>query len=158
MIRIDLPHAAPLELTHAVFDLNGTLAYDGRLDPGLAPALRTLASRLTCILVSADTHGTLDEIATQVGLSAFRVRSGGEKLEILTDLRRSVGGAAQVAAVGNGRNDVEMFRAADLAIVVCGPEGTAVAALQAADVIARSGAEAVDLLLHPARLVATLRA
>lgn len=157
MIRIDLPNAT-LELTHAVFDLNGTLAYDGQLDPAVVLPLRALASRLTCILVSADTHGTLDDIAVQVGLPAFRVLDGGEKLRILTDLRRSGGGAAGIAAIGNGRNDVEMFRAADLAVVVLGPEGTAVVALQAADLVARSGAEAVGLLLHPTRLVATLRA
>jgi soluble P-type ATPase len=40
---------------------------------------------------------------------------------------------------------------------VVGPEGAAVDALQASDVVATSIQSALDLLLNPQRLVATLR-
>ena len=60
-------------------------------------------------------------------------------------------------AIGNGTNDVLMLEHCSLGIVVLGPEGTSGAALRAADVICRSIEEALDLLLSPQALVATLR-
>jgi soluble P-type ATPase len=66
-------------------------------------------------------------------------------------------GAAQVAAIGNGVNDADMLRRAALGIAVLGPEGLATACAQAADGIAPNIEAALDLLLYPRRLVATLR-
>lgn len=65
-------------------------------------------------------------------------------------------GAESVIAVGNGRNDVAMLTAA-LGIAVLGAEGCAGAALRAADVVVPSISDALDCLLEPRRLVATLR-
>jgi soluble P-type ATPase len=59
--------------------------------------------------------------------------------------------------VGNGANDVDMLAEAALGIAVLGSEGLAVPALIAADVLAASIDEALELLLNPKRLVATLR-
>jgi soluble P-type ATPase len=60
-------------------------------------------------------------------------------------------------AVGNGRNDVLMLRAAALGIVVVGPEGASARAVEAADVVAGSMPHALALLAEPAMLTATLR-
>jgi soluble P-type ATPase len=67
-------------------------------------------------------------------------------------------GAEHVVAVGNGRNDVAMFEAAALGIAVLGPEGAAGVLLQVADVVVPDVYVALELLLHPRRLKATLRA
>ena len=66
-------------------------------------------------------------------------------------------GHQKVAAVGNGANDRQMLEAAELGIAVLGGEGLAVASLSAADVVAGSIQDALDLLLYPKRLVVTLR-
>ena len=66
-------------------------------------------------------------------------------------------GAAQEIALDQGANDVDMLREAALGICVLGPEGTAVEALMAADVVAPSILDALDSLRRPLRLVATLR-
>jgi soluble P-type ATPase len=66
-------------------------------------------------------------------------------------------GAAQVAAVGNGANDEGMLRAAAVGIAVIQQEGTAVATLCAADVVVPDIRAALDLLIEPQRLIATLR-
>jgi soluble P-type ATPase len=50
-----------------------------------------------------------------------------------------------------------MLHEAALGICVLGPEGMAVEALMAADVVAPSVLDALDLLYHPLRLMATLR-
>jgi len=62
-----------------------------------------------------------------------------------------------VVAIGNGANDAAMLQEAALGIAVLGPEGLAAEALLAADVVVASIEDALDLLLRPHRLVATLR-
>jgi P-type E1-E2 ATPase len=155
MITIAIPGREPLTLEHAIFDLNGTLAMDGVLAEGVATRLSRLGRQLHCVIASADTHGTLERVAEHLGVEARRVERGTEKAALLRALRGT--GAGGVVAVGNGMNDLEMFREADLAIAVLGTEGTATTTLVAADVICRSGEDAIDLLLHTDRLVATLR-
>ncbi len=75
-----------------------------------------------------------------------------EKLEIVERL-----GADQCAAIGNGRNDKLMCRASALAIAVMEKEGMCGRLLGEADVCTRSIEDALDLLIYPKRLIATLR-
>ena len=60
-------------------------------------------------------------------------------------------------AVGNGRNDRLMLKEAALGIAVLQAEGAAAEALLAADVVAPDILAALDLLLAPEGLIATLR-
>jgi soluble P-type ATPase len=66
-------------------------------------------------------------------------------------------GAEHVVAIGNGANDAAMLQQAVLGIAVLGGEGLATACLTAADIVVPSIESALDLLLYPRRLVATLR-
>ena len=66
-------------------------------------------------------------------------------------------GAENCAVIGNGRNDVQMCRAGALSVAVLEVEGMYGGLIREADVCARSIEEALDLLLTPERLVATLR-
>ena len=66
-------------------------------------------------------------------------------------------GPETVVAVGNGANDAAMLGEAAIGIAVLGPEGLALDALLAADVIVPNILAALDLLQDPSRLVATLR-
>jgi soluble P-type ATPase len=66
-------------------------------------------------------------------------------------------GSRHCAAIGNGANDIDMLHEAALGIAVTGPEGTAAAAVAAADVVCRSIVEALELLLDDRALAATLR-
>ena len=66
-------------------------------------------------------------------------------------------GADRVVAIGNGRNDRMMLAAASLGIAVVQGEGAAAETLASADVVAPGIVDALDLLLFPKRLVATLR-
>jgi soluble P-type ATPase len=59
--------------------------------------------------------------------------------------------------VGNGRNDRLMLQEAGLGIAVVQGEGAAVQTALTADVLAPDILTALDLLIHPLRLVATLR-
>jgi soluble P-type ATPase len=67
-------------------------------------------------------------------------------------------GSQSVVAIGNGANDVEMLHRAALGIAVLGGEGLAAKCLNAADIVVPSIEVALDLLIYPKRLLATLRA
>ena len=66
-------------------------------------------------------------------------------------------GADTVFAVGNGANDAAMLEHAALGVAVIGPEGAAVETLLKAKVVVPYIRAALELLLFPKRLAATLR-
>ena len=152
MLALEIPGRGRLELAHLVLDVNGTLTERGRLIDGLGERLDRLRPRLDVILLSADTFGTLERVAAELGAEARTVSTGEEKARVVGEL-----GADRCAAIGNGANDAAMLRAAALAIAVVGPEGAAAAAVREADVLCVSIRDALDLLLEERALVATLR-
>ena len=159
MIEVDVPGYKVLRLHHLVLDVNGTLAVDGVLIPGVAERLAVLGRALYVHLVTADTHGRQKEIDRQLGLEAVILAptgAGGSQREAKAALVRELG-AESVVAMGNGNNDAAMIRAAALGIAIVGPEGLATEAWAAADVICWGITDALDLLRYPDRLRATLR-
>jgi soluble P-type ATPase len=66
-------------------------------------------------------------------------------------------GSDSVVAVGNGANDAGMLQLAAIGIAVLTDEGVAISTLRAADVLVTNPVHAIELLLLPKRLVATLR-
>jgi soluble P-type ATPase len=108
---------------------------------------------LRITVATADTFGRAREALAGLPLNIRTVECGEEKAEIVRAL-----GAEQVVAVGNGSNDVAMFKAAGFSVAVLGPEGTAAGLLTVADLVTPDVHVALDLLLHPRRLKATLRA
>lgn len=156
MIELHIPGRGDVQLSHAVFDVNGTLATDGVLIDGVADRIAQLSDRLTVHLLTADTHGKQFQIDRQLGLIADRLKPGGFEREQKAAFVQALG-AAHTVAIGNGANDVGMLEAAALGIAVIGREGLAGEALAAADVVVADIHDAIDLLLNPKRLSATLR-
>ena len=155
MLELDIPGFKNLRLTHLILDYNGTLACDGRPLEGVRERLATLAASLDILILTADTFGT---VKSQVAAWPCRVEviPRGQEAEAKLAWVRDLG-ADQTIAIGNGRNDRLMLKEAALGIIVVQTEGTAVAALLAADLAAPGILEALDLLLLPGRLKATLR-
>lgn len=154
MILLDIPGQGVLELEHLVLDLNGTIALDGEVLVGVPQRLTALSESLAVYLVTADTRGQAAAVAEQLGVELVLVTPGEEAEQKRALVKRL--GAERVVAIGNGANDATMLQTAALGIAALGPEGLAGEALRAADVVA-SVHDALDLLLHPKRLVATLR-
>lgn len=162
MLAITIPGREPLTLDHLVCDINGTLAEDGFLIDGAAGRLSQLAETLTIHLLTADTFGTLTSIVEQIRQAAIsadatspqvsRVESGADKARYASELSTQT-----VVAIGNGANDEAMFQHVALSIGVIGREGACMRTLLAAQIIVTSPLDALDLLLSPKRLVATLR-
>ena len=152
MIRINIPQRGSFELHHAVFDINGTLAVDGVPLVGVAEHLKMLGGRLSIHLLTAGTHGNLKEIEKALGYPLQRINTGEDKVNYVQKL-----GPDNVVAIGNGANDAGMLQLAAIGIAILAEEGVATSALQAAGVLVTSPIHAIDLLLSPKRLVATLR-
>ena len=152
MIRIEIPQRGLFELHHAVFDINGTLAVDGKPISNVAAALTSLASLFSIHLLTAGTHGNLKELEEIFGFPLQIISNGEEKAWYVQQL-----GPDKVVAFGNGANDAGMLRLAAIGIAVLATEGVAISALQAADILSHGPIDAIELLLKPKRLVATLR-
>jgi soluble P-type ATPase len=144
MLTVEILGYGCLALEHLALDLNGTLALDGEVLPGVPERLAALSPHLQIHLLTADTRGE--------GRTRRLLWVSAQKRAFVESL-----GAEKVAAVGNGANDAEMLAVAALGIAVLGPEGLARAAWRNADLVVPDVGAALDLLLHPQRLVATLR-
>lgn len=156
MLAIEISEGRHITIEHVVLDVNGTLAVDGILLPRVVEQLALVRQQLAVHLLTADTYGTQEEIDVQLGLEAVRTRPGQRAAPQKEAYVHNLG-ADRVVAIGNGANDRLMFRAAALAIAILGPEGMSRAALLEADILVPNIHAALDLLLHPRRVLATLR-
>ena len=155
MINLEIPGHETITVEHVTFDYNGTLAVDGYLVAGLKEGLVALAKLVEVHILTADTFGLVREQCGDlpVTIEIFARDNIAKKKQAFVE---TLGGATNIA-IGNGNNDREMFAESRLAIVVMGTEGCCVQSLLAADIVVNSPLDALDLLLHPDRLVATLR-
>jgi soluble P-type ATPase len=155
VIDVTIPGFGRLVATDLICDFNGTLARDGRLLDSARVLLPRIADILDIHVVTGDTFGSAH--AELHGCPCdVSVLASDHQARAKADLVASIG-AERVVAIGNGRNDRLMLSTAALGIGVIGDEGIASEAAQAGDVVVRSIADALELLLDPRRLVATLR-
>jgi soluble P-type ATPase len=160
-IDISIPHfAEPLRIERIVTDYTGTLSFDGKLIAGVPARLRKLKKLVEIHVVTADTRGTARKQLARVSLTPHILKSGTrhdiQKRNYVKKLK-----PLRVAAFGNGNNDALLLKtvrdAGGLAIAVDNGEGCSVQAMQNANVFIVGIVNALDLLLDPARCIATLR-
>ncbi len=155
MLEIIIPGGKILNLLHLVLDYNGTIACDGRLIDGVAERLASLGQHMEVHVLTADTFGSVEQQLAKINcrLSIIpREHQDQAKKNYVQHLA-----VENCVCIGNGRNDSLMLKEAALGIAIVQTEGAAVEAVIAADVVVCSILDALDLLLHPLRLAATLR-
>jgi soluble P-type ATPase len=155
MIALTVPGFGALELHHLVLDYNGTLAVDGKLLPGVRDVLTALADQVEIHVITADTFGLAGTELAGLPVNITIIALEAEVDAKLAHVERL--GSAGVVAIGNGRNDRKMLAAAAVGVAVVQAEGAAAETIAAADVVATDILDALDLLRHPKRLIATLR-
>ncbi|MFZ5799414.1 MAG: HAD family hydrolase [Thermodesulfobacteriota bacterium] len=155
MFELDIPGFGAVQLHHLVTDFTGTLSVDGTLFPEAGWRLNRVAEFLDVHVLTADTFGRArDELAS----INCRVRIlEGDRHDQQKEAYVHELGADGVIALGNGKNDRMMLRAARIGVAVCLREGCATEAVTEADILVTSTVDALDLLLNPKRLKATLR-
>lgn len=155
VIEIDVPGLRTFRLHHLVMDYNGTLARDGALLDGVRQRLDVLRAALRLHVVTADTFGMARKNLEGVECELAIIPEGGQaeaKLAYIQKLETE-----GVTSIGNGRNDRLMLKHSALGIALVQEEGASFEALCACHVAVRSINDALDLLLRPKRLIATLR-
>ncbi|MDY0292154.1 MAG: HAD hydrolase family protein [Desulfuromonadaceae bacterium] len=155
MLELKIPGLDKIQLHHLLLDCNGTLTCDTQLIAGVKPRIRTLARDLEITVLTADTHGNARTTLEPLGCALHVIRPQ-EQAEAKRAYIAKLG-AEHCVAIGNGFNDNLMLREARLGIAVIQAEGAATSTLQHADVVCTDICAALDLLLKPQRLQATLR-
>ena len=151
-VILELPGRQPRVFTELVLDFTGTLSLDGSLLPGVSERLQQLAEHLRITVLTADTFGTAIAQLEGLPVEVRLVQNGKDKADVLRMMS-----SEKAIAIGNGLNDMPMLEVAGLGIAVIGPEGAVGALLRAAEVVVCDIRDALNLLLHPLRLKATLR-
>jgi soluble P-type ATPase len=155
MIKIEIPGNRIIRLRNLLLDYNGTLAVDGSLLPNVKELLIELSGKLNIHIVTADTFGMVKEKMSGIECTINIITSGNEQLQKLSYLQSL--NAEESVCMGNGSNDVLMLEQATLGILVIGHEGVAGSCLKHADIVCNDIQDALNLLLHPQRIIATLR-
>ncbi len=155
MLCLDIPNKHKMLLEHLILDFNGTIATDGQLIPGVVQRIEELSPQVTVHVITADTNASARSQLKGVPCTLKIIGSDKQdqaKLEYAQNL-----GLKKVLAVGNGCNDCLLLQKAALGICLIQREGASVQSLQAADIVCVDINDALDLLLRPHRLKATLR-
>lgn len=155
MIEITIPGRGDYTIEHLLLDLNGTIALDGKIIAGVKERVITLARNVDVIVVTADTNKNAEGLIKGLPVNLLTIHSTAED-EQKRDLVIKTGRHITVS-IGNGRNDVSMLKESAMGICVIGGEGASAEAVMASDVVVSKIHDALDLLLKPHRLKATLR-
>jgi soluble P-type ATPase len=155
MLEMNIPGYGTLVLSFLVLDYNGTIACDGHLIPGVRDRLERLSKSVEIHILTADTFGSVQQEMTGIPCEVVVIGNENQTRAKADYVRRLE--VQKTVSVGNGRNDALMLKEAAMGIAVIQEEGGAVETLLAADIVTQSIMDALDLLLHPLRLTATLR-
>lgn len=138
-----------------MLDLNGTIAVDGEIIEGVEGRLHQISRLVNISIVTADTHGSAQRLEEGLDINISRIEPGREDAQKLALVEQL--GKENTICIGNGSNDVSMLRESALGICVVGREGLSFEATMSSDLMVLDINDALDLLLKPDRLVATLR-
>jgi len=155
MISIKIPGQETIHAKHLVLDYNGTLAIDGMLIPGVKEKLNLLANQISIHVITADTFGKAAESLQEIKCTCIVPKAENmkeKKLQFITEL-----GAENTIAIGNGFNDALMLENATIGIALIQKEGASLKTILNADIICTDINDALELLLNPMRVTATLR-
>lgn len=153
--ELDIPGFGLVHLEHLVSDFTGTLSVGGELLPHVKERLNKVAEFLNIHVLTADTFGKARAELQGIKCETHVLDGAGHDLQKEKYVRKL--GASCVVALGNGNNDRKMLKAARVGIAVCLKEGCSKDAITSADILVSSAVDALDLLLNPKRLKATLR-
>lgn len=155
MIRIEIPGKGSIQAEHLVLDYNGTLAIDGSIIDGVKEKLNNLAEKINIHVLTADTFGEAANYLKEVRCKLTVLNGDQQALQKQQFINQI--GNNKVIAIGNGLNDMLMLKDAVLGIAVIQKEGASLKTLFNADIVCKNIFDALDLLINPLRIAASLR-
>ena len=155
MLAFNIAGLGKIEIEYIVLDYNGTLAKDGVPIAGVSNLLKELSKDVKIFVLTADTFGNVSkyvkELYAEVSILS-KTPISEAKNEFVNKL-----GKDKIIAIGNGRNDALMLKSATIGIGLMQKEGISKETLLNADVIFYDINDALNAILHPKRLIASLR-
>lgn len=155
MIRIEIPGKGSIQAEHLVLDYNGTLAIDGSIIDRVKEKLNNLAEKINIHVLTADTFGEAANNLKEVRCKLTVLNGDQQALQKQQFINQI--GNNKVIAIGNGLNDMLMLKDAVLGIAVIQKEGASLKTLFNADIVCKNIFDALDLLINPLRIAASLR-
>ena len=155
MLSIEIPGFGPIKLEHLVSDFTGTLSVGGKLVPGVEGRLNKISDFMEIHILTADTFGAAKDELKNVKCTIHILTGESHDLQKEKYVRGI--GPDRVVSLGNGNNDRKMLKASKVGIAVTEGEGCAVDAIISANIVVKSALDALDLLLEPKKMKATLR-
>lgn len=156
MIKTQIPGWGELAIENLILDFNGTIAKDGRVLDGVKELLEKIHDQgVTIYIVTADTNGTVMEECAKLPVEV-KIFDSDTVARDKRCLCQSLG-CERTASIGNGKNDIQVFPVSVFSIAVIGNEGTYTKSAMQADVLVTDICNALELLLSPNRMTATLR-
>ncbi len=155
MIVYEIPGRDNIEINNIVFDYNGTIAVEGKLIEGVSELINRLAEYVDIYILTADTYGTVEKECSIINGKVLTFPSenvGESKKKIVMELGRE-----KTMCIGNGYNDILMFKESVLSIGIIEGEGACGKLLSNADIIACSIIEALNIIINKNMIKATLR-
>jgi soluble P-type ATPase len=161
-IEIDIPFfASPLRITRIVSDYTGTLSFHGKLIPGVEVRLGKLQALVEIDVLTADSFGTAKRELSGMPFLGVQIFEDSGHHDSRKRDHAQKNSPAQIAAFGNGNNDVLLLKtvkeAGGLAVAVDNGEGCSVEAMQNANIFIVGIVNALDLLIERTWCKATLR-
>lgn len=148
-----VPGVGELELNTIIFDLNGTLTVRGKLPQEVFEQIQKLRDiGFTCVLFSGDQRGNAQKLAQELGIDFVPTKDTKAKREAARKYDKE-----HIVAVGNARIDIGVFENAKVRIGTLQAEGIHPGILSHIDILVPSIINALDLLLDPDSLAATMR-
>ena len=157
MKKINIPNYGIITIKNILFDINGTIQFQGKISPELIIKFNELKKIYKIYLISADTRGNLKDIAETLDLEYIKIKPQGiteaeAKNNELIRLGKNI-----TVAIGNGNNDALMLKNAILGIVILGNEGASIKSMMNSDVALPDPLSALNFLLDEKIMIATLR-
>ena len=153
----DIPNYGKIHIKNILFDVNGTIQFDGRIPTKVKKRIKRLKNYYNIFLISADTRGNLNQIALNLGVKSIKI-SPSELLEAETKNNELIKlGREETVAIGNGNNDFMMLKNAILSIAILGKEGLSSNTLMNSDLVFSNCIDAINFLMDEKKVIATLR-
>lgn len=155
MINIKVPGRCNYVIENIVFDYNGTIAVNGKIEPSIKEKISILCNMANVYVLTADTYGSaaMECEGLNLTLKTFPKNNAGDyKAKIVSEIEND-----KTICFGNGYNDIKMFELAALSIAVIEKEGICSALIKESDIMVKSIDDGINLLLNPNALIATLR-
>jgi len=155
VIEITIPGRGNYTINNLVLDLNGTIAVDGNIIGGVKEKLAMLSQKLDIFLVTADMNKNAERLVKDLPVTLYKIKETEENNQKLRVVLKK--GKNNTVSIGNGCNDVSMLKESAIGICIVGGEGASAEAMMASDLVVSTINDALDILLKPHRLRATLR-